>query len=56
MPEDDQNEEQLEADRRYDQEVHGRDAGRMIEKEVFHVCDRPRPFLAMYLVTVDCAI
>src|SRR5712664_3369268 len=55
MPEDDQNEEQLEADRRHDQEVHGGDAGRMIVKESLPVCDRPRPLLAMYLATVDCA-
>jgi hypothetical protein len=33
VPENDQNEEQLEADRRHDQEVHGGDAGRMIVKE-----------------------
>src|ERR1700757_768672 len=33
VPENDQNEEQLEADRRHDQEVHGGDAPRMIVKE-----------------------
>jgi hypothetical protein len=33
VPENDQNEEQLEADRRRDQEVHGGDAGRMIVEE-----------------------
>jgi hypothetical protein len=33
VPENDQNEEQLEADRRHDQEVHGGYAGRMIVKE-----------------------
>jgi hypothetical protein len=35
VPENDQKEEQLEADRRHDQEVHGGDAGRMIVKESF---------------------
>ena len=33
VPENDQNEEQLKADRRHDQEVHGGYAGRMIVKE-----------------------
>src|SRR5258707_14122312 len=33
VPENDQNEEQLEADRRHNQEVHGGCAGRMILKE-----------------------
>ena len=51
VPENDQNEKQPKADRRHDQEVHRTDAGR----KVFHVCDRPRPLLAMYLATVDCA-
>ena len=33
VPENEQNEEQLEADRRHDQKVHGGYAGRMIVKE-----------------------
>src|SRR5258708_12972490 len=31
-------------------------AGGGLQKKVFQVCDRPRPLLAMYLATVDCAI
>jgi hypothetical protein len=33
MPENEQDEQQLEADRRHDKEIHGRDTGRMIAKK-----------------------
>jgi hypothetical protein len=56
VPEDDQDEQQPEADRRHDQKVHGGNASRMVCRKVFQVCDGPRPLLAMYLATVDCAI
>src|SRR4029079_442934 len=43
MPEDDQNEEQLETDSRHDQEVHGGDARRMVVQESLPGLLRPSP-------------
>lgn len=51
MPENDQDEEQLETNRRHDQEIHGGDAGHMVVQECLPGLRLP---FAMYLATVDC--
>jgi hypothetical protein len=50
--ESERDQEQLEAGRRHDQEVHGIDAGCLVAQESLPGCDRARPPFAMYLATV----